>query len=216
MKTWHFVSMAVIAAGTLLYVQERRQRSAAEQTHAEIKALSAALGELRGKGSNTTVQRVIERRVQLVEPPAQDAPASEAPASEGRAPDGDERGPSTKRQAGRTTEEVVAYSESAFRKESIDRAWAQPSEGRIAEKMRTVLKDPAQIRSVECRESFCRMEALVEEDASSRGFLEQMLDNDVWTGPVSVFPTISADGKVTVTAYLAREGRSLPTPPRSL
>jgi len=217
MKTWLIVSTLVVATGTLLYVQDRRQRSAAEQARADITALSASVAELRAKRSAGDPARLRGDRRASVDTPEERAKAaslSEVPADRDgrrRRPLGDERPP------GPSPEEIATHHESTFREQPTDRAWAQPAEGRISTGMHQLLQNPAKLISVECRESLCRMEASLGSAEESDQILRRMVEEEgIWSGAISYHRTTDTDGNVKVTAYLVREGYARPMPDRAL
>lgn len=209
MKTWLFVSTVVIAAGALLYAQDRRQRAEADHARQEMARLSAAVAQLERRGSADV-------------PPwrAPQAPVAARPPEEATAATADrdtsqERpvGPSPRKLTGK---EVAANHEVAFRAEPVERAWAEPMEARVSAGMREVFKDPTKVRSVECRQSLCRVEASMSDQNEWSEIVERMLEEKVWDGVLSAFPSTGADGKVTLTTYLVREGYQVPLPAKEL
>lgn len=215
MKSWQIGLAAVIATGSILYVQDRRQRSAAEQARTEIATLSASIAELEAKrGDGDAARAWIASRAPLDSSAVRPAAALlSKPPAEGdaqRPPSHDKRPPT------RTAKEIAEYQDLTFRQQPTDLAWAQPAEGRISSTMRQMLQDPAMLRSISCHESICRVEASVGAGDESAQIVRRMVEDGIWDGQISIFSTTDADDNVTVTAYLVRQGYARPLPDRQL
>lgn len=151
------------------------------------------------------------------------APAA-APVSERSLGDGEER---TEREAAAraptapTPQEVVAHFEEAFfTSPNRDPAWAKEAQTAAVSKLREILPQSSQMRAVECHSTMCRIETVHDDVETYRQFAQRVVFDSAsrpWNG--AVFAGVLEDGKpsderVTTVMYIAREGESLPMPPR--
>lgn len=213
MRTWQALLVVTSACGLLVGLQEWRQRSAAARTQAELAALSASVEGVRVDA--VTASRERRRLEQFV---AASPAATKPPAPRGD----DEQKSASAASAGpkpeaASTDEVSARAEASFRQETVDRGWATGAEQRISTQVGAVLGDPAALRSLECRDSLCRMETVHASDVDYRTFTQRALiggTERIWDGGFFITKEGDApDGKVMAVAYLVREGRDLPVQP---
>lgn len=118
----------------------------------------------------------------------------------------------TPREVGGELEEVF------FTADEKDHAWAREAESVAATKLRDLLPQGSELRSLQCRGSMCRIETMHADLTAYQQFVQSAaLDptTHLWNG--GMFSTIvddapTPDGRLTTVAYIAREGEPLPTP----
>ncbi len=198
MKTWHVLG-ACAAAGAWLTVSYVQQQHARE----ELQALSTRLERL------TTTQReqpppreappaTVVREVRVEVPTPAPAAAPEPPPAPVATPQ-----PAPVEVVGERIEE-------RFGTEPPDTAWARGAEHTAEGGVRAALPDHSLLRSVECRASMCRIETEHADSERSQAFVRTAFmtpGRQVWNGGfLSMRSGDSADGRVVMVTFLAREG----------
>jgi hypothetical protein len=198
--------VACACVGVVAYlVQDRRaQQADAARLRAEVRSLSRTPEVPRRAVEHETI-RVIREEPAAPDPAAAAVPG---PTPQPNAP------PASSAPAPATPAEIHARFDARFNEERRDEAWAGTSQRTATSRISAVLPATSKLQSIECRASMCRIETTHEDAGHYRNFVRDgFLDPNTapWNG--AYFSTAVPDpdsGKLVATAYLAREGESLP------
>jgi hypothetical protein len=112
--------------------------------------------------------------------------------------------------------EVQEHLETEFESDARDPRWTRRDEDVARDKFSAVLPKGSEMRSLECRETMCRIEtshASLEESRqyTQTAFLDQ--STQIWNVPgyTMRIGDTSEGAPVVMVAYIAREGHELPT-----
>jgi hypothetical protein len=112
--------------------------------------------------------------------------------------------------------EVNALYDGAFASDRADPGWTARDQRETVEKIHALLPEGSELRSLDCRESLCRIETRHPDMARHVTFYQRALVDpatQLWNGPMYTAPVEddpSWDGPIVAVAYLARPGKELP------
>ena len=206
MKTWHVVVVGAVAGAWSLgsYIQRQHAREELQALSSRVEALATERREQPPAREQAPATVVREVRVEVPVPMPAAAPVAEqqplpGPVAALKTP---------------PVEVVSERIEERFGTEPPDTAWARDAEHTAMGGVRAALPDHSQLRPVECRASMCRIETEHADFDRSQSFVRTAFmtpGRQVWNGGfLSMRAGDSADGKVVMVTYLAREGRELP------
>jgi len=113
----------------------------------------------------------------------------------------------------RDVEKLGGTMESNFSRQLLDQSWSAGAATEIRAKVVARLPKDSQLRSIECRESMCRLETSHHSEEAYQAFVNRSLtaqDFD-WPGAMFFAPLhAEGSGEVTTVAYLMRPGYSPP------
>ena len=113
----------------------------------------------------------------------------------------------------RDAEKLGGTMESNFSKQLLDKNWSAGAATEVRTKVVARLPKDSQLRSIECRESMCRLETSHHSEEAYQAFVNRSLtaqDFD-WPGAMFFAPLhAESSGEVTTVAYLMRPGYSPP------
>lgn len=205
MKTWHVLMVGAVAGAWSLgsYIQRQHARDELQALSSRVEALAAQRREQPPAPEEAPATVVREVRVEVP------VPAPAAPVAEQQPLPGPVAALKTP-----PVEVVSERIEERFGTEPPDSAWARNAEHTAMGGVRAALPDHSQVRSVECRASMCRIETEHADMDRSQSFVRTAFmtpGRQVWNGGfLSMRAEDSADGKVVMVTYLAREGSELP------
>jgi len=112
-------------------------------------------------------------------------------------------------------EERLAFANSAFEAESVDRAWASGSRQQIEQQTAAVRDPNAHVRQVDCRSTLCRVEIDVSGGGrTAEAYLRRLIRGNLLGGMAMATRTpADATGRVALTVFMAKPGTELPEPP---
>ena len=104
--------------------------------------------------------------------------------------------------------------ESLFARERLDAGWTARARGEFESKLARHIPAGSRVRSIECRQSMCRIESAHGDPLTYQQFLESAFrdpSTQLWTAGGFAMATTDYDeaGNRVAVAYLAREGEAL-------
>lgn len=113
-------------------------------------------------------------------------------------------------------EQVRNLLETSFQSQSVDPFWSRDAERTARDKLAKTLRDPSELRGIECRASLCRIETEHEGREQYDQFVQKTFfdpEQSPWNGAFFATRVPSEDGRVHTLHFLAREGTELPAFP---
>ncbi|HEX3478473.1 MAG TPA: hypothetical protein VHT91_25805 [Kofleriaceae bacterium] len=209
MKTWHAIVVLSLLAATATWCGQRRQRSETEQLRSSVRALSQSLDQTERAVARAavaplrTLQGVDHETPEPGPSPREAAAPVQQPSS---APDEPAKQPPIDPATLRT------HLNARFDRQADDPAWSAAARGMIETKLASAMPPASVLRSVECRETMCRIEMVYDDLAQYHAFVKRMTPDALpWNGTLFSTPLGNlSDGPVTFVAFLSREGQPLP------
>ncbi|WP_163992868.1 hypothetical protein [Pyxidicoccus caerfyrddinensis] len=207
MKTWHVLVVGTLAGAWLIasFVQQQHAHEAFQALSTRVELLATERREVPPPREDVPTPVVREVRVEV---PAK-TPTAPTPVAEQQPLPGPVSAPRPV-----PVEVVSERIEERFGTEPPDTAWARDAEHTAEGGVRAALPDHSLLRSVECRASMCRIETEHGDPERSQTFVRTAFmtpGRQVWNGGfLSMRSEDSADGKVVMVTYLARQGMELP------
>ncbi|MCY1074122.1 hypothetical protein [Archangium lansingense] len=113
-----------------------------------------------------------------------------------------------------TPREISDHVEEVFYQEPSDPQWEASAVQGLRDRLTTLLPEKAQVRSLECHSSLCRLELSFSEEEQLQRFMSgQTQGEGLWKGASMTFREENTGAEVVAVSYLVREGHSLPFPP---
>ncbi|WP_437571573.1 hypothetical protein [Sorangium sp. So ce542] len=195
---------------------------------ASVRGLSEAVAraEQSAESASSRVERLRGSVLAAQRPPrGRDVPGSDEPrdaleavadpdlGSSEQASPSDERAPA--RGAGQeagavTAERVLEETSRQFDAEPIDPRWAGDARADVERAIEPLLSASVNVRSVSCKTSMCRLEAVHEDMDGYSAFMDQVLRSEICRNCFVTKTGEEQDGSLAMTLFLAREGRALP------
>ena len=112
-------------------------------------------------------------------------------------------------------EKIIASLDQHLAIEELDIQWSNQFQSELEAGLKAESFNGTRLSELTCKQSLCRV-ALTHDNASMQEqFFEHMLELAVMTNTPAYYEQAEqADGSIALTLYIAREGRSLPLPPR--
>jgi hypothetical protein len=113
--------------------------------------------------------------------------------------------------------EISKHMDAALSREVADRQWSPGATEAIQKGTGGLIPPGAEVGSVDCRTSFCRVEIRYKDQADYRAFTLNAYVHGTtrfWSGPtLTVLVSDAQGGPAVAVSYLAREGHELPSLP---
>lgn len=109
----------------------------------------------------------------------------------------------------RDVEKLRETMESNFAVQPVGRNWGDGAATEVRTKVVARLPKDSQLRSIECRESMCRLETSHHDEETYRAFVSRSLSSPDfnWQGTMAFVPLrTDSSGEITTVAYLMRPG----------
>jgi cytoskeletal protein RodZ len=208
MKAWHTIFALVLVSVSAYWWAKRSQRDEIEQLRSSVRSVTQSLED-----TNRTVAHNAIAQLHVL-PTTSSSTAPAQPASATLAPDSSQpAGPSSEpaRQPGIDPATLRAHLSSRFDGQATDSAWSGAATRMVESKFATLMPPSSMLKSVECKETMCRIEMVYDDTAQYQAFLRQMTPAALpWNG--TFFSTIVGDPSekpATFVAFLSREGQEL-------
>ncbi|GEN12107.1 hypothetical protein SAMN05443572_111228 [Myxococcus fulvus] len=199
------------ACATVLFVYQGHERDELLQRASTTEPLTAQRQEPAPAPKPTPPTLPREARVEVAVPPPM-APGPTAPPPEPASPP--REAPVTSPPPPLSTAQLRQRLEDYFGDEPFDPAWARSAEQLATDGVRAALPTAAQLRSIQCRASLCRIETEHGDSEQSLSFVHTAFMNperQVWNAAfVTVRGEDSTEDRIVTVTYLAREGVELP------
>jgi hypothetical protein len=124
-------------------------------------------------------------------------------------------GPTTPVKAELSETEIAARLDGKFYSEGYDQQWSSGAAHEADRAIRARAPSGTSVGRVECRTDLCRVETSHSSLESFRAFVDAALlgrERQIWNGGVSSMVLTQSESGVTAVSFIAREGRSVPTP----
>lgn len=211
MKSWHVIAVLSLLVATASWCGQRHQRSETEQLHSSVQALSRSLDQTDRAVARAAIAPLrafqgVDQESSIPGPSAGDAAvrSEQAPSS---TPDGE---PAKQEAIDPAT--LRTHLDASFDRQADDPSWSAAARGMVEAKLASAMPPSSVLKSVECRESMCRIEMVYDDLTQYHAFVKQMTPDALpWNG--TLFATPRGDpssGPITFVAFLSREGQQLP------
>lgn len=107
-------------------------------------------------------------------------------------------------------EAMIANIDAHFSDEHTDRAWSSDRSNFIRDTVKPFIQDGVDLRSVDCKATMCRMEAVFSDDELYREFVSNVVHSDACRECFYTKVGNTPDGRPIMNMYMSREGRPLP------
>lgn len=203
---------AITAAFGVCFLKIHAQQAEIDRVRAQVAVLAASPEE---KGASHRRERgPVEERRGSPAPARRTSPTEEDMSDLPIAP----RQPPALETADRAPtepEDVPVALESAFLEEGADPIWSREAERTVQEKLKRAIPKAADVRSIECRSSMCRIETFHQNAEDYERFLHDAFkdpETQIWNGNAfSTSSRVDERGGRVIVSYLAREGEVLPS-----
>lgn len=213
---WVFgITSALSLGGVVAHGVWRAHADEAESTkhRAELADLREELGRLaRETDRTTTALRSTRAPAAAVAPRAEEPPEAREQddgAVEEASVEDSQLDPAEESRARQL--EIQDSLEAAFTTESYDAGWAREAQNQAEELVRASLPAGSAVRTLDCRQTLCRVELDHQDLRSHREFVGHFDERMQWTGPAAILYDETVPGKVATIAYLGRQDVPFPT-----
>jgi HAMP domain-containing protein len=187
-------------------------RSVEQRHQDELRSLARRLNEVSARGEAAVeIQRLTLGARDNLEGRTLVAAAAPVFVASNAAAPGAEEPKGAAPAAFRTREELQDSAEAQFVGEAFDRNWSSDAAAQLQSKLTPWLRRESRLRSLECRESLCRLETSHRDLQEFQDFQRDSLSaHDFgWQGPMLFAPLkTEKSGEVTAVTYLTRPGRT--------
>jgi hypothetical protein len=204
MKSWHATAVVALLAGFAIWYTQRGQRSETEQLRSPVQEPRQSRDQTDRAVARAAVAPLRTRPVDSESPATREAQmpdqgSSSAPGEPAKQPVID---PATLR----------AHIASRFDRQAEDPAWSAAARGLVETKLARAMPPSSVLKSVECRETMCRIDMVYDDLAQYHEFISRMRPDALpWNGTFFSTPLGDlSDGPITFVAFLSREGKELP------
>ena len=205
MKTWHKIAALSLASVCAYWLGQRSQRDELDQLRGSVRSVAQSLQDT---DRAVAQQAAVRFRAAPADPSAPPAAAPSAP------PPADPAPPASAAEPARPSIDpptLRAHLGARFEAQTTDPAWSGTARLMIQSKLAAVLPSPSTLRSVECKETMCRIEMVYDDLAQYPAVLRRMTPEALpWNG--TLFSSAISDPSavpVTFVAFLSREGQEL-------
>ncbi len=212
------IYLTVASALVLLCVDRSRAGREVEELRAALQRLEHArpatgptiyVPAVRGVPSNSSGQRNPQVQ-ELAAPPSHAASMAEARSG------GADRTPLKPPSPVEEFAPIRELFEDRYEREQTDSSWAGTARSRIEAVLSSRMPSGSRIEAVDCRSSLCRIRAIYESESQMNEFINNSFaepSRRPWNGSFAVGPIeqSASGGRVTMLAFLMREGARLPS-----
>lgn len=211
MKIWPAIAVLSLLVATMSWCVVRRQRDEAEQLRGAVRALNQSLDRTdrevaRAAAAPPRALQSVHRESAAPGPSADDAATRSAQAPS-FTPDVEPGKPQTIDPATLRT-----HLDERFERQADDSAWSAQARELVETKLATAMPPSSVLKSVDCRETMCRIEMIYDDLTQYHAFVRRMTPDALpWNGTLFSTPLDDPSrGPITFVAFLSREGQQLP------
>jgi len=207
MKTWHATIAISLLAATTYWWGQRRQRSETDELRSSVQTLTRSLQDTNRAVAHAAVAPPPARRaMDLPAPAASPPPAGPSDPQPPAVSEGEPGAPQRIDPA-----ELRGHLDTRFGGQADDPAWSATARGMIERKLSAAMPPSSTLKSVECRQTMCRIEMVYDNLAQYQAFFKHMTPDALpWNGTLFSTPVGDpSEPPITFVAFLSREGQQL-------
>jgi hypothetical protein len=203
MKTWPKVIGLALIAASAYWWSEHRDRGEVDELRGSVQALRRAV-DATDRDVALTAARTARAPRPAAEAPASPPPSTEEPAT--AATSGPPARPPTI-----DAPTLRAHLDTRFERQFADAGWSATARVQLEQRLASLMPPQSTLKSVECKETMCRIEMVYGDLAQYQAFMRQLTPDALpWNG--TLFSSRVGDASerpATIVAFLSREGQEL-------